>query len=243
MKRTLKFISIGLLSAAVAAAASMSVFAAGINTAEQKILDELNTTVDMEGNMKTLPTNYINQAENYFNTIEITDAQANEIISKIEETKTFLTNTGAVNYDSLTDAQIDEFISKCNDIVSVINLKLFYDKATRTVTIVDADGKTVFSASNVGYNGTGSNDKPRNQNGNNGGNSGNNGGNSGNNGGNSGNNGGNSGNNGGDNPIKVTGMDFNIPGVMSVAGTGVLLVSAAGVCLVTRKKSAVREDA
>ena len=150
MKRTLKFISIGLLSAAVVAAASMSVFAAGINTAEQKILDELNTTVDMEGNMKTLPTNYINQAENYFNTIEITDAQANEIISKIEETKTFLTNTGAVNYDSLTDAQIDEFIAKCNDIVSVINLKLFYDKATRTVTIVDADGKTVFSASNVG---------------------------------------------------------------------------------------------
>ena len=253
MKRTLKFISIGLLSAAVAAAASMSVFAAGINTAEQKILDELNTTVDMEGNMKTLPTNYINQAENYFNTIEITDAQANEIISKIEETKTFLTNTGAVNYDSLTDAQIDEFIAKCNDIVSVINLKLFYDKATRTVTIVDADGKTVFSASSIGYNGNGSNDKPRNQNGNNGGNggnsgnnggnSGNNGGNSGNNGGNSGNNGGNSGNNGGDNPIKVTGMDFNIPGVMSVAGTGVLLVSAAGVCLVTRKKSAVREDA
>ena len=250
MKKAIKIISVGLLSAAIAATTSMSAFAAGINSAEQKILDELRTSVDMEGNDKYLPVSYINQAENYFNTIEISDADADTIISKIESTKTFLTGTGAVNYDALTDAQIDEFIVKCNDIVGVINLKLFYDKATRTVTIVDADGKTVFSATNVGANGNKNNDKPRNS-GNNGGNSGNNGGNSGNNGGNSGNNGGNSGNNGGngsgtvvdDNPIKRTGIDFNIPGVTSVAGTGVLLVSAAGVCLIKKKKSAVREDA
>ncbi len=249
MKKAIKIISVGLLSAAIAATTSMSAFAAGINSAEQKILDELRTSVDMEGNDKYLPVSYINQAENYFNTIEISDADADTIISKIESTKTFLTGTGAVNYDALTDAQIDEFIVKCNDIVGVINLKLFYDKATRTVTIVDADGKTVFSATNVGANGNKNNDKPRNS-GNNGGNSGNNGGNSGNNGGNSGNNGGNSGNNGGngsgtvvdDNPIKRTGIDFNIPGVTSVAGTGVLLVSAAGVCLIKKKKSAVRED-
>ncbi len=249
MKKAIKIISVGLLSAAIAATTSMSAFAAGINSAEQKILDELRTSVDMEGNDKYLPVSYINQAENYFNTIEISDADADTIISKIESTKTFLTGTGAVNYDALTDAQIDEFIVKCNDIVGVINLKLFYDKATRTVTIVDADGKTVFSATNVGANGNKNNDKPRNS-GNNGGNSGNNGGNSGNNGGNSGNNSGNSGNNGGngsgtvvdDNPIKRTGIDFNIPGVTSVAGTGVLLVSAAGVCLIKKKKSAVRED-
>ena len=238
MKKAIKIISVGLLSAAIAATTSMSAFAAGINSAEQKILDELRTSVDMEGNDKYLPVSYINQAENYFNTIEISDADADTIISKIESTKTFLTGTGAVNYDALTDAQIDEFIVKCNDIVGVINLKLFYDKATRTVTIVDADGKTVFSATNVGANGNKNNDKPRNS-GNNGGNSGNNGGN----GGNSGNNGGNgSGTVVDDNPIKRTGIDFNIPGVTSVAGTGVLLVSAAGVCLIKKKKSAVRED-
>ena len=242
MKKAIKIISVGLLSAAIAATTSMSAFAAGINSAEQKILDELRTSVDMEGNDKYLPVSYINQAENYFNTIEISDADADTIISKIESTKTFLTGTGAVNYDALTDAQIDEFIVKCNDIVGVINLKLFYDKATRTVTIVDADGKTVFSATNVGANGNKNNDKPRNS-GNNGGNSGNNDGNSGNNGGNSGNNGGNgSGTVVDDNPIKRTGIDFNIPGVTSVAGTGVLLVSAAGVCLIKKKKSAVRED-
>ena len=222
MKKAIKIISVGLLSAAIAATTSMSAFAAGINSAEQKILDELRTSVDMEGNDKYLPVSYINQAENYFNTIEISDADADTIISKIESTKTFLTGTGAVNYDALTDAQIDEFIVKCNEIVGVINLKLFYDKATRTVTIVDADGKTVFSATNVGANGNKNNDKPRN--------SGNNGGNSGNNGGNG------SGTVVDDNPIKRTGIDFNIPGVTAVAGVGVLLVSAAGVYLITTKK-------
>lgn len=225
----MKLISIALLSAAVAVSASLSVSAAGINSAEQKILNELRTTVDMEGNLKTLPESYINQAENYFNTVEITDAQANEIISKIESTKTFLTNTGAVDYVSLTDAQVDEFIVRCNDIVGVINLKLLYDKSTRTVTVVDIDGNVVFTASNVGYNGNPYNDKPRQQS----------------------QPGGQTSQPGGntskptpidDNPIKNTGLDFNIPGVMSVAGTGVFLVSAAGVCLIKRKKSAVSED-
>ena len=225
----MKLISIALLSAAVAVSASLSVSAAGINSAEQKILNELRTTVDMEGNLKTLPESYINQAENYFNTVEITDAQANEIISKIESTKTFLTETGAVNYISLTDAQVDTFISKCKEIAAVVDLKISYEKSTQTVTIIDSENKTVFVAANIGANGNPNNDKPRQQS----------------------QPGGQTSQPGGntskptpidDNPIKNTGLDFNIPGVMSVAGTGVFLVSAAGVCLIKRKKSAVSED-
>ena len=230
MKKTIKLISIAMLSAAVAVSASLSVSAAGINSAEQKILDELKTTVTMEGNIKTLPISYINQAENYFNTVELTDAQANEIVSKIEETKTFLTNTGAVNYAALTDAQEEEFISRCKEIAAVADLSISYEKSTQTVTVIDTDGKTVFTAENVGANGNPDNDKSKQQ---------------------SSQPGGDTSKPGtdtskptpiDDNPIKRTGMDFNIPGVMSVAGTGVLLVSAAGVCLIKRRKSAVSED-
>ena len=237
MKKTIRLISIALLSAVVAVSASVSVSAAGINSAEQKILDELKTTVEMEGNLKTLPESYINQAENYFNTVEITDAQADEIISKIESTKTYLTETGAVNYAALTDAQVDTFISKCKEVAAVVDLKIEYEKSTETVTIVDDEGKTVFVAEHIGANGDPDNDKPRQQSGQSGETS----------------KPGSdtskpSGDNSqttpiSDNPIKRTGMDFNIPGVMSVAGTGVFLVSAAGVCLIKRKKSAVREDA
>lgn len=230
MKKAIKVLSVGLLSAAVIASASLSASAAGLNAAEQKILNELKTSVTMNGMDKQLPVSYINQAENYFNTVEITDEQANEIVKRIESTKEYLTSTQAANYEDLSDTQIDTFIAKCNDIVDVINAKLLYDKATRTVTIIDKDGNTIFTASNVGVNGNPNNDRYIDKTGNNG-------------------NSGNSGNNGSqsvinDNPIKVTGFDFNIPGVMSVAGAGVLLVSAAGVYLVsTKKKAAVHVEA
>lgn len=223
MKRVLKILSAALLSATVAASAAASVSAAGINAAEQKILDELRTTATMNGIEKTLPATYINQAENYFNTVDITDAEATEIINKIEDTKKWLTETQATNFEDFTDAQEATFIQKCQDIAAVVELKMTYEKSTQTVTITDTESKTVFTASNVGANVNPNNDRKNNS--------------------------GNNGNNGNSNPvvdpnpIKNTGLDFNIPGVMSVAGVGILLVSAAGVYLIgTKKKAAVSEN-
>ncbi len=223
MKKAIKLFSVGLLSAAIAASASVSAFAAGLNDAEKKILAELKTTVTMQGVQKSLPVSYVNQAENYFNTVDITDAEATEIIKRIEATKAYLTSTGAPNYNGLTDAQIDTFVAKCQEIVDVIDLTISYDKATRVVSIVDKNGKTVFTAT-VGKgsssgNNNGSDNKTDNK-----------------------------GNNGSkdvinDNPVKRTGFDFNIPGVVSIAGVGILLVSAAGVYLVSTKKKAAVERA
>ncbi len=219
MKKYLKALSACSLAAAIAVGASATASAAGINAAEQRILDELHTTVTMQGYEKSLPVVYINQTENYLNTVELTDAQADEIIRRIEVVKSYLTNTGAKNYDDMTDAQIDEFFALCQDVVSVINLKIAYNKATRVVTIIDENGVVIFTTQigNPGYNPGGEvidPDKPDP----------------------------NKPNPGGDpidpNPIKPTGFDFNIPGVMTVAGVGVLLVSAAGVYLIRTKKKA-----
>lgn len=202
MKNIFKLLSVCSLTAAVGIASSATVLAAGINDAEQSILDELHTTVTMQGREKSLPSSYINQTENYLNTVELTDAEAQQIIAGIEETKAYLTSTGAANYDGLTDAQIDTFFSYCQKTVSVINLKIAYNKATRVVTIIDENGKVVFTAT-IGNGGKVDPD-----------------------------------------PIKPTGFDFSIPGVMTVAGIGVLLVSAAGVYLVsTKKKKEAAENA
>ena len=197
MKRFFNILSVCSLTAAVGFASSAVVMAAGINDAEQKILDELHTTVTMLGSEKKLPVSYINQTENYFNTVDLTEENAQQIIAGINETKAYLTGTGAANYDGLTDAQIDEFFALCQKTVSVINLKISYNKATRVVTIVDEDGTVVFT-STVVKNGKGDIADP--------------------------------------DPIKTTGFDFGIPGIMTVAGIGVLLVSAAGVYLVRTKK-------
>ena len=156
MKKYLKVLSVCSLVAAIAAGASATASAAGINAAEQRILDELHTTVMMNGVSKSLPVVYINQTENYLNTVELTDAEADQIIAGIEDTKAYLTSTGASNYKELTDAQIDTFFSKCQATVAPIDLTINYTKSTQVLSIVDADGKVLFTQKF----GSGSIDKP-----------------------------------------------------------------------------------
>lgn len=200
MKKVVKILSSALLAAVVATTATVAASAAGINAAEQNILNELNTTVKMNGVEKSIPTSYINQAENYFNTVEITDSEAEQIIAAIEDAKAYLTSTGASSVSELSSDQLDVVISKVQAGLSVINLTLQYTKSTGALSIVDASGNVVFNATFGAVTG-GSNAVS-------------------------------------DNPIKTTGADFNIPGVVAVAGVGVLLVSVAGVYLFkTSKKS------
>jgi len=203
MKKFLKVLSACSLAAAVAAGASVTASAAGINDAEQRILDELHTTVTMQGTEKSLPVSYINQTENYLNTVDLTEEEADEIIDRIEATKDYLTSTGAANYKGLTDAQVDKFFSLCQYTVDIVDLTIAYNKTEMEASIVDKNGK-VWLDVNLDNRGKPIIDPD---------------------------------------PIKPTGFEFNIPGVMTVAGIGVLLISAAGVYLIKTKKKVEYENA
>lgn len=204
MKSPLKVVLAGFLATSVALTATFAASAAGINSAEQSILDELNTTVTMQGVEKKIPASYVNQAENYFNTIEVTDEQAEQIVAAIEDAKSYLTETGAANFKSLTSAQVDTFVAKCQKAVSVIDLTLSFDKSTGAISLTDSNNNLVFSATVASFTESG---KP------------------------------------GDNTIKPTGAFFNIPGIFTVAGVGVLLVSAVGVYLIKNSKKESFADA
>ena len=108
MKKVLKVRSAAMLSAVVAVSAAASVSAAGVNAAEQRILDELHTTANMAGVQKSLPAEYITQAENYFNTVELTDAQADAVIAKIKEAVALIESFGKPNAKSISDAQFNQ---------------------------------------------------------------------------------------------------------------------------------------
>lgn len=203
MKRFVKVITSAILSATLAVGTAAAVSAAGINAAEQKILNELNTTVSMNGVEKSIPAGYINQAENYFNTVEITDSEADQIVAAIEDAKSYLASTGAASVSALSSDQLDTFVSKVQAALSVINLTVQYTKSTGAVTIVDANGKVILTATMDASNGNA---------------------------------GSGSSTVAGENPIKTTGADFSVPGVVAVAGVGVLLVSAAGVYLFKASK-------
>lgn len=136
-------------------ASAITVFAAGINTNEQAILDELKTTVSMQGSTLSVPSSYINQAEAYFNTVDVTKAQADEIIAVIKEGKTYLEQSGASNILDLTFDQKQVLLGYGQKAVGVLGMTMSYDKSAKTVTITSADGTVAFTGvASLSSNGT-----------------------------------------------------------------------------------------
>lgn len=73
MKKFLSLITVLALVAVTAVSAS----AAGINAEEKKVLDTIKAGVTVNGKTVNVPDNYLVQAENYLNTIDMTAEQAN----------------------------------------------------------------------------------------------------------------------------------------------------------------------
>lgn len=142
----MKKLSAILIALVLVAATAVTAFAAGINSSEQAVLDELKTSVAMKDGEMVIPTEYVNQAENYFNTIEMTEAQSKDIIAIIEDGKKFLANSGASNISDLTFAQKQELLDYGKKVVGVLDMTMSYDKTTKKLTIFDPNGEVAFSA-------------------------------------------------------------------------------------------------
>jgi hypothetical protein len=136
-----------VVSAVLIALSSVSAFAAGINQYEQQVLDELATTVQLSNGVAAVPEEYINQARNYFNTIDLTASQAFEIIALIEEGKSIIADSGAATLSDLTDDQKSQVLDKVDKIMDIVNLTFTYDKASSTYTATDSENDVAFSAS------------------------------------------------------------------------------------------------
>ena len=117
------------------AATAVTAFAAGINSSEQAVLDELKTSVAMKGGEMVIPTEYVNQAENYFNTIDMTEAQSKDIIAVIKDGKNFL-----------SFAQKQELLAYGEKAVAVLDMTMSFDKTTKKITILDPKGEEAFNA-------------------------------------------------------------------------------------------------
>ena len=134
----MKKLSAILASATVIAMASVPAFAAGINSAEQAVLDklsEVNTNAD----------EMLNQAENYFNTIDMTDAESKEIIADINDAVDYLKSQGASTVKDLNKAQKQELFTYGQKAANVIGVTVSYDKATKTVSATDKNGNAIVS--------------------------------------------------------------------------------------------------
>lgn len=134
-----------LVAILIIALSSVTAFAAGINSAEQRVLDVLNSSVTMKGSVLSIPSSYVNQAEAFFNTIEMTDAQADEIVAILEEGRNYIHNSEAENILHLS-FEDKQFVLDCGQrAVAVLGATLVFDTSTKNVIITDADGTVLFT--------------------------------------------------------------------------------------------------
>ena len=146
-RKILSFVLSAAMTASVAAAAAVVTSASGINPAEQRILDELNTSVSLNGKTRTIPYRYIDQARFWFDTVTcISDEDADVIIAKIEEAKNYIEEAGVDNFSDLSDEQISHLVGIANDASSSCGLVLgfFLDRLSGAHHL-DVSGDTAVS--------------------------------------------------------------------------------------------------
>lgn len=142
----MKKISAIIVALLIVAISAVTAFAAGINDNEQKVLDELKTSVEMQGVEMNWPAAYVNQAENYFNTIDMTSDQAEQIIAVIRSGKTQLESTGAQNIAECTAEQKKELMSSLTKVMEPVNGTASFDNVSGEVALKSESGEVIFKA-------------------------------------------------------------------------------------------------
>ncbi len=142
----MKKISVVIAALLIVAISAVTAFAAGINDSEQKVLDELKTSVEMQGTEMYWPRTYVNQAENYFNTIDMTADQAEQIIAVIRSGKNQLESTGAKNIAECTAEQKKELMSTLTKVMEPVNGTASFDNISGEVALKAENGEVIFKA-------------------------------------------------------------------------------------------------
>ena len=138
---------------------TFSVFAA-VNDSESKILEALRGGVTTQAGVTLyLPSEYANQAENYFNSPEcnLTEAQEKEILENINAAKAVIAASNATSLAELnSNKEIrDQVYYYAQSAASVVGLKLVADG--NLFKVVNADGSNIVVTTDNVVKTTGSN--------------------------------------------------------------------------------------
>ena len=117
---------------ALVTVSAVSVCAAGINSSEKKVLDYIEAGVEVNGQTVTVPDNYMVQAENYLNTIDLTEDQAKAYVKQYQIT----------SFEGLSRTHKEALLSFAQEAASVVGLKVTIVNGN-DVVITDSNGTTV----------------------------------------------------------------------------------------------------
>ena len=130
------------LTIALLAIITIMALATGVNAATSSTLaDELYAKGSKYGMTSAA------KIERYLKENPVTDAQANEILTKADEAIAVMEKAGVTNYDKLTKTQKNEIKSVATEAAKIVDLKLVFNK--KSVAIYNKDGKLVETVSNT----------------------------------------------------------------------------------------------
>ena len=133
-----KIISIALLIVVL-----LGTLAVNVNAATTDSVNEIYTIGSKYGMTSADKV----KIERYLKENPVTDAQANEILTKADEAIAVMEKAGVTNYDKLTKAQKNEIKSVATEAAKIVDLKLVFNK--KSVAIYNKDGKLVETVSNT----------------------------------------------------------------------------------------------
>ncbi len=125
----------------------VAVSAAGINSNEQGVLNQMNIPANMQGNKVYVPAAYVNQAETYFNTIDMTAEQASEINSLISQGRSFLESTGKKSVGELTGAEKKKLLQYASAAAGVLQLTVVGGSDATRVKVISKGGEVIIDDS------------------------------------------------------------------------------------------------
>lgn len=143
MKTNIKRIIAVAFAIIIAGFSSTAVFAAGINSSEASVLSNMRTPANMKGNNVYVPASYINQAESYFNTIDMTSQQASKINSIIGQARAFLAATGKSSVKELSTSERKTLMNYANAAANVLRLSAAAGSDGKNIKIITKSGKPV----------------------------------------------------------------------------------------------------
>ncbi|MBR5222645.1 MAG: hypothetical protein IKV81_00565 [Clostridia bacterium] len=128
--------------------------ATGINANEKAVLDELKSkeALGKNGWSFFIPTEYVTAAENYFNTIDMTDAQKDTILGLIAEGKKIVKEQGdkanftgkVYNLKTMEIPAKEKVLELGQKACKEVGLTLTYSSKDNKVIIKDAKGVVAF---------------------------------------------------------------------------------------------------
>ena len=139
MKRVISVLTAVL----IIALSTVAVSAAGLNSGEQSVLSNMRTPANMKGNSVYVPAAYINQAEAYFNTIDMTSDQASRINGIIGQGRSFLEGTGKSGVSELTSSEKQTLLGYASAAAGVLKMSAAAGSDSTKVKIISKSGDTI----------------------------------------------------------------------------------------------------